>query len=102
MLLFYTYARGVDSCVFAGKVNIWNVKSVCEQQHLFLTRGGPCASVEVFETENVSTQRGFEPPTSGFMPNPLPVELPGSANCYPMFWNTGSGGIAIFVYKASS
>ena len=32
-----------------------------------------------------------------FMLNVVPFELPVSDICYPMFWNTGSGGIDIFV-----
>ena len=75
---------------------------MCEQQHLFLTHGCPGENVEVFETENVSNQMELEPLTLEFIPNAPPVELPGSVICYPMFWNTGSGGIDIFVYKFNS
>ena len=39
---------------------------MCGQQHSF-----SCESVKVFETENVSTWGGLEPPTFGFMPNAL-------------------------------
>ena len=37
--------------------------------HFRHTNRGSFASVKVFETENVSTWRGLEPPTFGFMPN---------------------------------
>ena len=35
------------------------------------TYGCSCESVKVFETENVSTWEGLEPPTFGLMPNAL-------------------------------
>ena len=37
------------------------------------TNGCSCKSVKVFETENVSTWGGHEPPTSGVMPNTLTI-----------------------------
>ena len=58
-------------------------------------------SVKDFDTEIVSTQGGLELPTFRFMLNGLPFELPGPDICYPMFWNTGSGSIDIFVGKVN-
>ena len=37
------------------------------------TKGCSCESVKVFETENVSTWGGLQPPTFGFMPNVLTI-----------------------------
>ena len=45
--------------------------------------------------------RGLEPPTFGFMPNSLPVELLGSDIFYPMFSDTGSVSTYISFCKAS-
>ena len=39
--------------------------------HFRHTNGCSCESVKVFETSNVSTWGGHEPPTFGFMPNAL-------------------------------
>ena len=39
--------------------------------HFRHTNGCSCKSVKVFETANVSTWGGLEPPTFGFMPNTL-------------------------------
>ena len=66
------------------------------QQHSFFwqTNGCFCESVKVFETENVSTWVGLEPPTFGFMPNALIYCI-----CCPMFLNTGSGGVDILEVK---
>ena len=55
----------------------------------------------ISETENVSTQGGLEPPTFEFMPDALLIELLGPDICYPLFWNTGSGGMDIFVCKVN-
>ena len=41
--------------------------------HFRPTNGSSCESVKVFETENVSTWGGLEPPTFGFMANTLTI-----------------------------
>ena len=51
---------------FLSKVNIWNV--YCARATAF---GCSWESVNVFETENVSTWGGLWPPTFEFMPNAL-------------------------------
>ena len=54
---------------FWSKVNIWNVN--CVRATAFIFDTGTGESVKVFETENVLTWGGLEPPTFGFMPNAL-------------------------------
>ena len=56
-----------------SKVNIWFVNCAQAAAFIFDTRTGGCSceSVKVFETENVSTWGGLEPPIFGFMPNAL-------------------------------
>ena len=41
--------------------------------HFRHTKGCSCESVKVFETENVLTWGGLEPPTFRFMPNALTI-----------------------------
>ena len=41
--------------------------------HFRQTNGCSCESVKAFETENVSTWGGLEPPTFGFIPNALTI-----------------------------
>ena len=41
--------------------------------HFWHTNGCSCESVKFFETENVSTWEGLEPPTFGFMLNALTI-----------------------------
>ena len=91
---FYTYARSVNIFVFVYKVNIW-MSTLCANNSIYFW-------LEDFETENVSNQMELEPLTLESIPNAPPVELPGSVICYPIFWNTGSGGIDIFVYIFNS
>ena len=67
------------------------MSTVCRQQHsLSPKKRMVLRKCWCFETENVSTQGDLEPPTFGFMPN-----------FFPIFWNTGSGGINIFVCKVN-
>ena len=56
---------------FLSKANIWNVNCAGNSIHFRHTNGCPCGSVKVFETENVSTWGGLEPPAFGLMPNAL-------------------------------
>ena len=58
-----------------------------------------CDSVKVFETENVSTWEGLEPPTFGFMPNALTIWALRARHLLSHVLNTGSGGIDIFDVK---
>ena len=58
--------------IFERKVNIWNFNSAWATALIFDTETGVLVKVsKVFETKNVSTWEGLEPPTSGFMPNAL-------------------------------
>ena len=59
-----------SSTYFWSKVNIWNVNCARVTAFIFDTRTGVLVKVSetVFETENVSTWGGLEPPTFGFMP----------------------------------
>ena len=50
---------------------IFEMSTVRGQQHSFSIHGCSWGSVNVFETENVSTWGGLEPPTLGIMPNAL-------------------------------
>ena len=54
-------------------------------------------SVEVSETENVSTWGGLEPLTVGFMSNALTTELSGPEICCPVYLNTASDVTDILV-----
>ena len=57
---------------FKSKVNIWYVNCVRATAFIFDTRTGILVKVsKYFETENVSTWGGLEPPTFGCMPNAL-------------------------------
>ena len=56
-------------------------------------------SVKVFETENVSTWGGLEPPTFGFLPNALTYWAVRARHLLSTVLNTGSGGIDIFEVK---
>ena len=62
---------------------------------IFETQAG--VLVKVFETENVSTWGGLEPPTFGFMPNALTYCAIKGSICCRIFFNTGPGGIDIFL-----
>ena len=53
-------------------LSLMSVPEIWESVSIF-TNGCSCESVKVFETENVSTWEGLEPPTSGFMPNALTI-----------------------------
>ena len=81
---------------FWSKVNIWNVNCAWATAFIFETNRCSCESVKVFETENVSTWGGHEPPTFGFMLNALTIWAIRARHLLPMFFNTGSGGIDIF------
>ena len=67
------------------------------QQHLFSTHERMLffESVKVFETENVSTWGGLEPPTFGFMPNALTYLAIRARHLLSHVFNTGSGGMDI-------
>ena len=59
---------------FWSKVNIWNVNCARATAFIFDTRTGVLVKVsKLFETENVSTWSGLEPPIFGFMPNALTI-----------------------------
>ena len=58
---------------FLSKVNIWYVNCARATAFIFDTQTDVSESVKVFETENVSTWGGLEPPTFGFMPNALTI-----------------------------
>ena len=61
----------------SGGIDIFEVKltfeilTVRNSIHFRHTNGCSCESVKDFETENISTSGGLEPPTFGFMPNAL-------------------------------
>ena len=64
----------------SGDIDIFEVKLTFQMLtntvrgnsiHFWLTNRYSCESVEDLETENVSTWRGLEPPTFGFMLNAL-------------------------------
>ena len=64
-LLLHVFEYWLWRCrYFWSKVNIWNVNCARATASIFNTRTG----VKIFETENVATWGGFEPPTFGFMP----------------------------------
>ena len=67
---------------FWSKVNIWTVNCAW-------------AAVKVFETDNVSTWEGLEPPIFGFMPNALSIWAIRARHLLSHVLNTGSGGIDI-------
>ena len=67
--------------------------------HFQHTNGCSCESVKVFETENVSTWGGLEPPTFGFMPNALTYWVIRARHLLSHVLNTGSRGIDTFEVK---
>ena len=77
-VVIYTAMINVDMLIFfRGNVNtylrflsFYNTEMPQGIVHIY-TNGCSCESVKVFETENVSTWGGLEPPTFGFMPNAL-------------------------------
>ena len=56
---------------FWSKVNIWNI--ICAQATALVFDARTDVLEKVFETENVSTWGGLEPPIFGFMPNALTI-----------------------------
>ena len=70
---FYSYLQGLIYICILSKVNIWNVNYARATAFIFATRTDSCESVKVFETENIPTWGGLEPPTFGFMPNALAI-----------------------------
>ena len=69
--------------------------------HFWHTNGCPCESVKVFEKENVSAWEELEPPTFGFMRNALTIRAIRVRHLLSHVLNTGSGGIDIFLSKAT-
>ena len=56
---------------------------------------------KVFETENISTWGGLEPPTFGFMPNALTYWATRARHLLSHGLNTGPGGLDIFLSKVN-
>ena len=67
------------------------------QQHSFSTHERMfLLKRQSFETENISTWEGLEPPSFGFMPNALTIWIIRARHLLSHVLNTGSGGIDIF------
>ena len=80
VLFILTPGIGRSKCMqvrhlyFWSEVNIWNVNCARATAFIFDTRTGVLVKVsKLFETENVSTWSGLEPPIFGFMPNALTI-----------------------------
>ena len=85
---------------FWSKGDIWNVNCASNSIHFQHTNRCSCEKVKDFETENVSTWGGLEPPTFGFIPNALLTYWAIRArHLLPHVLNTGSGSIDIFEVK---
>ena len=85
----YTYLCSI----FEVKLT-FHMLTVCGNSiHFRLTNGCSCESAKVFETENISTWGGLEPPTFGFMPNALSYWAIKARHLLSGVLNTGSCGI---------
>ena len=91
-------------CMLYIFVSSWYLKcQLCVDNiiHFWLTNRCSCESVEVFREKNVLTWGGSsssQPSESCRMP--YSFELSCLHICCHMFWNTGSGGMDIFVVKS--
>ena len=63
------------------------------------TSGCFCEGVNIFETKNVSTWGGLEPPTFGFMPNALTYWAIRARHLLSHVLNADSGGLDMFEVK---
>ena len=85
--------------IFVCKVDIWNINCAWPTAFNFDPRKDVLEKMWTFLYKKFSIQGDFIPQTFGFMYIILAFELPGPHICYPMLFNTGSGGMNILFVK---
>ena len=98
-LLLKWISFGPNGNIFVCKVDIWNINCAWTTALIFDPRTDVLEKMSIFLWQKILLPGGFHSPISGFLSTTLAFELPGPHICYPMLWNTGSGGINILFVK---